>query len=67
MKKATRSLESHFKNLKEEKKIQRFLSNIGKKETRRERQEAWKVILKILRRKPKIEMFFSIIGKKGNI
>jgi hypothetical protein len=53
MMKATRSLESHFKNLKEEKKIQRFLSNIGKKETRRERQEAWKVILKILRRETK--------------
>jgi hypothetical protein len=41
------------------------LSSVGKKETRRERQEAWKVILKILRRnKTKIEMFLSIIKEK---
>jgi hypothetical protein len=40
------------------------LSNIGKKETRRERQEAWKVILKILRRRNQKRMFLSIIEKK---
>jgi hypothetical protein len=64
MMKATRNLGSHFKHFKKEKQILKGFSRLLR---RRKRQEAFKVILKILSRKSKNWRFFVDYCKEGNM
>jgi hypothetical protein len=54
LKKATKSLGGHFKDFKKEKqKLKGFCRLLRRRKHMKKRQEAWEVILKILRRKSK--------------
>jgi hypothetical protein len=65
MKKATRSLGSHFKDFKKEKQMLKSFSRLlRKRKYMKKRQEAFKVILKILEGTTKIERFLSVIENK---